>query len=90
MRVCVCVYAESISVGMRVPACKRVCVCVCVRAVQACVRACNCACVPCKRVCVGLRALDLSKNILKMLPEWLCEALPNLTRLLLSKNRYQE
>jgi hypothetical protein len=36
------------------------------------------------------RALDLSKNILKALPEWLCEALPNLMRLLLSKNRYQE
>jgi hypothetical protein len=65
-------------------------VCVCVYAesisvgvrVRACVSVCVCA--------WAYRALDLSKNILKVLPEWLCEALPNLMRLLLSKNRYQE
>jgi hypothetical protein len=75
--VCVCVYAESISVGVRACASARVRVCV-----RARVRASVCAC--------AYRALDLSKNILKALPEWLCEALPNLMRLLLSKNRYQE
>ncbi len=44
MRVCVCVYAESISVGVR--ACVRARACACVReCVQACVR-----------VCVGLQS----------------------------------